>query len=96
MQGLLNRDDIPAVRRMVTKICSSILDDAGGRIDAVGQYCRLVPATIVRDYFGLIGMHRKDLMEWSYWAQVNTFYNQPLLPASIGLTIPFNIDIIGR
>ena len=77
MQGLLNRDDLPKVREMVRRICEQLLADAGGRIDAVGGYCRLVPATIVRDYFGLIGMPRKDLMEWSYWAQVNTFYNQP-------------------
>jgi len=77
MQGLLNRDDVPKIRRMVAAISSSILAKAGGRIDAVGEYCRMVPATIVRDYFGLIGMHRKDLMEWSYWAQVDTFYNQP-------------------
>src|SRR5579863_1687223 len=77
MQGLLNRDDVPKIRLMVAAISSSILAKAGGRIDAVGEYCRMVPATIVRDYFGLIGMHRKDLMEWSYWAQVDTFYNQP-------------------
>jgi cytochrome P450 len=77
MQGLLNRDDLPKVRRMVADICKTLLSNAGGRIDAVGEYCRMAPATIVRDYFGLIGMHRKDLMEWSYWAQVDTFYNQP-------------------
>ncbi|MFN0101272.1 MAG: cytochrome P450 [Bryobacteraceae bacterium] len=77
MQGLLNRDDLPKVRQMVRTICEKLLDDSDGRIDAVGGYCRMVPATIVRDYFGLIGMHRKDLMEWSYWAQVDTFYNQP-------------------
>jgi len=77
MQGFLNRDDLPKVRQMVAGICQSILAGARGKIDAVGEYCRLAPATIVRDYFGLIGMHRKDLMEWSYWAQVDTFYNQP-------------------
>jgi cytochrome P450 len=77
MQSLLNRDDLPKVRKMVSKIGSSILAGAGGKIDAVGDYCRLVPATIVRDYFGLIGIDRKDLMNWSYWAQVDTFYNQP-------------------
>lgn len=77
MQGLLNRDDLPKVRRMVTEIAQDILKQAQGKIDAVPGYCRLIPATIVRDYFGLIGMHRKDLMEWSYWAQVDTFYNQP-------------------
>lgn len=77
MQGLLNRDDLPKVRRMVAQICEELLGAAHGKIDAVGGYCRMVPATIVRDYFGLIGMDRKDLMDWSYWAQVDTFYNQP-------------------
>lgn len=77
MQGLLNREDLPKVRRMVAEIAKGLLAEGNGRIDAVGGYCRMVPATIVREYFGLIGMHRKDLMEWSYWAQVDTFYNQP-------------------
>lgn len=77
MQSLLNRDDLPKVRQMVASICAAELDKGRGRIDAVGGYCRLVPATLVRDYFGLIGAPLKDLMEWSYWAQVNTFYNQP-------------------
>jgi cytochrome P450 len=77
MQGLLNRDDLPQVRRMVGDIAKQALQDANGRIDAVGGYCRTVPATIVREYFGLIGIALKDLMEWSYWAQVDTFYNQP-------------------
>ncbi len=77
MQGLLNRDDLPKVRRMVAQICTDLLTTAGGRIDAVGDYCRMTPATIVRDYFGLVGMDRKELMDWSYWAQVDTFYNQP-------------------
>jgi cytochrome P450 len=77
MRGLLNRDDLPQVRKMVTEISQKILREAGGRIDAMTGYCRLVPATIVRDYFGLIGMDRKDLIEWSYWAQADTFYNQP-------------------
>jgi cytochrome P450 len=77
MQGLLNRDDLPRVRQMVASTCNSILTQAKGKIDAVSGYCRMVPATIVRDYFGLIGIDRKDLIEWSYRAQVDTFYNQP-------------------
>lgn len=77
MQGLLNRDDLPKVRRMVAEIARNLLKKADGRIDAVGEYCRMTPATIVREYFGLIGVEQKDLMEWSYWAQVDTFYNQP-------------------
>jgi len=77
MQGMLNRDDLPRVRRMTGDVCKSILKKAGGAIDAVPDYCRMVPATLVRQYFGLVGIDRKDLMEWSYWAQVDTFYNQP-------------------
>jgi cytochrome P450 len=77
MQGMLNRDDLPRIRRMVGDISRSILHKAAGKLDIVPNYCRMVPATLVRDYFGLIGINLKDLMDWSYWAQVDTFYNQP-------------------
>jgi cytochrome P450 len=77
MQGLLNRDDLPQVRAMVAAIAKEILAGAGGRLEAVGDYCRMVPATLVRDYFGLTGADRRDLIEWSYWNQADTFYNQP-------------------
>src|SRR5215831_9974589 len=62
---------------MVGEICVGLLRAGGGRIDAVDGYCRMVPATLVGDYFGLIGIDKKSLMQWSYWAQVDTFYNQP-------------------
>ena len=31
----------------------------------------------LQDYFGLTGVDRKDLIDWSYRNQANTFYNQP-------------------
>jgi len=77
MQGLLNRDDVPRIRTMVSQIAKNLLDAAGGKIEAVNGYCRMVPASLVRDYFGLKGAALTDLMEWSYWNQVDTFYNQP-------------------
>jgi cytochrome P450 len=77
MQGFLNRNDLPQVRAMVRRICIGLLDAAGDGIEAVGGYCRMVPATLVQDYFGLTGVDRKDLIEWSYWNQADTFYNQP-------------------
>lgn len=83
MQCLLNRDDLPAVREMVAKSSKEILDQAHGKIDIVNAYCRMVPATLVQDYFGLTGADKKDLIEWSYWNQYNNFHNQPfdLIPA---------------
>ncbi|MEO5654589.1 MAG: cytochrome P450 [Nitrosospira sp.] len=77
MQCMLNRDDLPAVREMVGKISKDILDNAHGNIELVGNYCRMVPATLVREYFGLTGAKRADLIEWSYWNQCDTFHNHP-------------------
>jgi cytochrome P450 len=77
MQSLLNRDDLPQVRAMVGRISNELLDGAGGKMDAVADYCRMVPATLVQEYFGLTGVDRKDLIEWSYWNQADTFHNQP-------------------
>ena len=77
MQGFLNRDDLPKVREMVANISRRILDAAGDRIEAVNQYCRMVPARLVQEYFGLDGADPKDLIEWSYWNQYNAFHNHP-------------------
>jgi cytochrome P450 len=77
MQGLLNRDDLPRVRAMVAGIAKNILDQANRQIEVVDGFCRLLPATLVRDYFGLTGIDRKSLIEWSYWNQYDTFHNQP-------------------
>jgi len=77
MQGLLNRDDLPQVRAMVANIAKTILDGADGGIEIVNDYCRMVPATLVQDYFGLTGADRKDLIEWSYWNQYDNFHNHP-------------------
>ncbi len=77
MYAMLNRDDLPLVRELVAKNAAKILDDANGEIEVVENYCRGVPASIVQDYFGLDGVEAKDLKEWSFWTQYNTFHNQP-------------------
>lgn len=77
MQGLLNRDDLPKVRTLVAKLCNEALDAAGGKIEAAYGYSRNVPAGLVQQYFGLTGIAREKLIEWSYWAQYDTFHNQP-------------------
>jgi cytochrome P450 len=77
MQGMLNRDDLPQVRVMVANIAKGLLDSANCHMEAINGYCRMVPATLVQDYFGLTGVDKKDLIEWSFCTQNDTFYNQP-------------------
>jgi cytochrome P450 len=77
MQGLLNRDDVPRVRKLVAETAKKILDDAKGGIEIVNEYCRMVPAHLVQKYFGLDGIDRKELITWSFWNQYDVFHNQP-------------------
>jgi cytochrome P450 len=77
MQGLLNRDDLPRVRKMIAETAENILGEARGTIELVNDYCRMVPVHLVQDYFGLDGIDRKDLIRWSYWNQYDAFNNQP-------------------
>ena len=77
MQGMLNRDDIPRVRQLIRENSQRILNEANGSIEIVNEYCRMVPAILVQDYFGLDGVDAKKLLKWSFWNQYNTFHNQP-------------------
>ncbi|WP_350334722.1 cytochrome P450 [Coralliovum pocilloporae] len=77
MQGMLNRNDLPEVRALIEEASADILKNAGGRIEIVQSYCRMVPAILVQDYFGLDGIDREDLIEWSFWNQYDVFHNQP-------------------
>jgi len=77
MQGMLNRDDLPRIRELIAKASKDILDKADGEIEVVNEFCRMVPAVLVEDYFGLDGVDKKDLIEWSFWNQYDVFHNQP-------------------
>lgn len=77
MQGMLNRDDIPKVREGIRESAQKILKDANGQLEIVNHYCRMVPAMMVQEYFGLDGINRQKLLKWSFWNQYNTFHNQP-------------------
>ncbi len=82
MQGMLNRDDLPQVRALIRDAANGILKDAedsdgNGQIEIVNDYCRMVPAILVQDYFGLDGIDKSDLITWSFWNQYDVFHNQP-------------------
>ena len=77
MQSMLNRDDIPRIKKLISDTSKKILDDADGQIEIVNNYCRMVPVILVQKYFGFDGIEPEALFKWSYWNQYNTFYNQP-------------------
>ncbi len=77
MMGILNRDDLPHVRKLISESAIKILDDADGELDVIDNYTRTVPAILVQDYFGLDGIDKEDLLRWSYWNQIDAFHNQP-------------------
>jgi cytochrome P450 len=62
MKGLLNRDDLPQVRAMVAKIAGELLSAAKGHMDSIDGYCRMVPASLLQQYFGLTGIDKKKLI----------------------------------
>lgn len=77
MQGMLNRNDLPRIRALIANASREILDNANGKIDIVYNYCRMVPAIMVQEYFGLDNVDKKELIEWSFWNQYDVFHNQP-------------------
>jgi len=77
MQGLLNRKDLPRLRRLVAQTAEQILTSAVGKIELVNDYSRKVPVQLVQEYFGLDGIDDQDLIRWSYWNQYDAFNNQP-------------------
>ena len=77
MRAILDREDIPAIRAYVADKAGAILRAAGGEIDAVDGLTRAVPIALVQDWFGFVDSDPKELQRWSYWNQMDAFWNQP-------------------
>jgi cytochrome P450 len=77
MRSILDFEDIPAIRTYVGEKTASLLAAAGGSIDAVPGITRAVPIALVQDWFGFSHSDPQLLVKWSYWAQTDTFWNQP-------------------
>ena len=77
MRSILDYEDLPAIRTYVGEKASALLAAAGGSIDAVSGLTRAVPIALVQDWFGFSGSDPRLLLKWSYWSQLDTFWNQP-------------------
>lgn len=77
MKAILDREDIPAIRRYVADKAAALLSAAGGTMDAVMGLTRAVPLALVQDWFGFVHSDAALLRKWSYWNQTDAFWNQP-------------------
>jgi len=87
MLSLLRREDLPCIRDFVAEAGNKILEGAGGNIELINQYARMVPALMVQNIFGLDGIKPEKLIEWSYWNQYDAFRNQPFHEAGNSATV---------
>lgn len=67
MRAVLDREDVSDIREFVAQKADSILNAAGGRIEAVNQLTRAVPISLVQSWFGFADSDPADLAEWAYW-----------------------------
>jgi cytochrome P450 len=77
MRSILDFEDVPAIRAYVADKSAKLLAAAGGSIDAVAGLTRAVPIALVQDWFGFSHSDPAKLCKWSYWNQLDTFWNQP-------------------
>lgn len=78
MRSVLDLEAVPDIRAFAEAETTRRLDEAGGDpVDAVATITRGVPLAIAAEFFGLTGADPDDLCEWSYWNQMDAFWNQP-------------------
>ena len=77
MRAILDFEDIPAIRNYVADKSAALLSAAGGSMDAVAGLTRAIPLALVQDWFGFTHSDTAKLCKWSYWNQIDAFWNQP-------------------
>jgi cytochrome P450 len=77
MRAILDFEEIPAIRAYVANKAAELLAAGGGAMEAVAGLTRAVPLALVKDRFGLTHTDTAALCRWSYWNQIDAFWNQP-------------------
>ena len=76
MKAVLDREQVPEIRKFIGKAAADILDTAPGEIEAVDGLSRAVPIALVQNWFGFVDADPKKMLEWSFWNQYDAFHNQ--------------------
>lgn len=77
MRAILDREEVPRMRRFVAEETARRLAQARGSIDYVWHIGRGVPLALVQRFFGFEDAEPRAMADWSYWNQQDAFHNQP-------------------
>jgi cytochrome P450 len=77
MRAILDFEEIPAIRNWVGEKTAALLSAANGSIDAVQGLARAVPLALTQQWFGYAHGDPVAMGKWSYWNQLDAFWNQP-------------------
>ena len=77
MRAILDFEELPDIRTFVGTRAASLLAAANGSIDAVTGLTRAVPLALVQERFGFTHSDAAAMSRWSYWNQIDAFWNQP-------------------
>lgn len=76
MKTVLDREDAPRIRDWVADETARRIAAAPARFDAVAELTRGVPIALVQRWFGFENSDPDALFRWSYWNQMDAFWNQ--------------------
>lgn len=77
MRCVLDFEEVPRIRAFVADKAKSLLALGKGDFDAVKGLTRATPIALVQEWFGYVDSDPDDLCAWSYWSQMDSFWNQP-------------------
>jgi cytochrome P450 len=77
MKAILDFEEVPAIRTWIAEKTAALLAAGGGSIDFVQGVARAVPIALTKEWFGYKDGDATAMGNWSYWNQLDAFWNQP-------------------
>lgn len=78
MRAVLDFERVPELRDWAEAEAMRRIEAAGEcSLDIIKTLSRGVPLAVVERFFGFEGASHEDMFEWSYWNQMDAFWNQP-------------------
>jgi len=77
MRAILDFEEVPTIRTWVANKVVALFAAAGGSMDAVQGLARAVPVALTQEWFGYKDGDAAAMAKWSYWNQIDAFWNQP-------------------